>query len=243
MRIGIIGFGKIGHLLRENLLQKDVSVFNRTLQNTGKRTENSVATLVEGIDVVFICTPSNTFEEVIGQIKPIIGKKTVINTCVGQTGNYPLPEFIHLIPTMAAADGNSAVFGYSCKENKRQKVKKKLKTIFKSNITFVYVPEENVARATALISCFPAFVYDLLGDICKENQDLGEIERIVAANAASAARILLDEKSSGKFVKMIQNPGGATEAGLRTLTPAKEGLKAAVNSSTESCLRRIRRRD
>ena len=255
MKIGIIGLGRVGELLVSCLKVKEpVNVYSTRYNHEvgGIKLHESGKAVVEASDVVFLSVPSKNLKDVLAEIKPFVRGKTIVNTSVGYTPSYVQKqlvkdvEVVHLIPSMIGLGHDKALFGYACRWQNSRKVKMKLRNVFQERIELLEINSRDLCRMTALIACYPAFIYSFMDIIMSRGMDSGKFTKTEFDVIITSTKFALDrfeeEVGSGEFLKKIETKGGATEAGIHMLKRHKidRGLLGALDAAEKNCKKRMK---
>lgn len=251
-KIGIIGYGNMGSAVVERIKRKyRISVFDKDKEKTKKledtdiRVADSVASLVEGSDVVIIAVKPNDFDAVLNEMKGCIRRKLVISIAAGMRTAYIEKDLrearvIRVMPNIAAkigeaesaiTKGNSA----SCVD------------LYFAQMLFNYLgktwvmAEDMIDAATAISGSGPAYIFydmekrginpsnisqeiinDYAGRLMEAAQRLGFAftQAQELSRSTTNSSIHLAQKSGipiGELKRRITSPGGTTEAALKVL--------------------------
>ncbi len=238
--------GNIGQLLAKTTRPEHPLVcFSRSYPHKTPPIAESISDLIKKSEIIFISTPSKTTLKLIEEIAPIAKGKIIINTSVGFT-NQTLKKrirharVIQLIPSMAAEDGAPAYFGYVSSKNEKRLLEK----IFKNKIRIARFDDDDLAEATALISCLPAFIYAMIAKIIKNRRyNQTKKNHILTTITTTATSKVVREKASGAFILRVRSKGGATEAGINQMskTGADNVLSNALDASAKNIKKRIKK--
>lgn len=245
MKIGIIGMGNIGKLLAKSIRPEHrVRCYSRTYPKNSPQKTKTAAELTKKSETIFIATPSKVTAKVLEEIAPNARKKVIICVSVGFTNQLlkqalPNARVIQLIPSMAAENGAPAYFGYTSSSKQTQLLEK----VFSDNIQIARFNDKELAEATALISCFPAFIYYLIAPILKTRRHRTKELDVMSKTITAAVSAVFQEKASEAFITRIRKKGGATEAGITALerVRADTALSKALDASAENIRYRIKK--
>jgi pyrroline-5-carboxylate reductase len=105
----------------------------------------------------------------------------------------------------------------------------------------VALPEDSIEAAMAIMSCSPAYLALVAGELAKAGEKEGLAPdfalELVAETMAGTAE-LLEVRGPGQIRAAVAPPGGATEAGLGAL--AEGGLAEALAAAVDASLERFR---
>jgi len=215
--------------------------------------EDSIASLVEDAQYVFLAVKPQNFPEVLRELRSCFKPDTVlISIAAGITSSSiqraltegmaepfqvkvvrAMPNTPLLISCGATALSRTA----SVTEDEFVYVQ----MIFECAGVTAVIPEEKMNEIIPINGSSPAFIYLLAQYFIDygESQGIdGNICRMLFAKTLEgSAKMLLDlERSTGELIKMVSSPGGTTIAGLKALQ--ENGLEAAVKAACKSCIDR-----
>lgn len=224
MKIGIIGFGNLGHSLAEGLLKAgmpgaDICVcdaspqaLNRASGTYGLCITEDVNTAFECSDAVFLTVKGYVFEELAPAIdRKHLKGKTVVSFMAGVTFEkiYSLigkVELVRGMPSLAIASC-SGVVAYT-------KAPEQIAKLFHSlGYAFEVSPEE-IEKVMAFSSCGLGFAAYLIDAFAAAGEKLGfgrETSLKIASQTFNNAVSRGDYKNT---VKAVATKGGATEQGV-----------------------------
>lgn len=126
MKVGIIGFGRLGKLLVKNFTQDaSVSVYDLNLDTSVVNTLNAKSSTLEEVcksKILILCVPISQISKVADQIKSLVTKDTlVIDVCSVKV--HPMKELTDILPSEVEVLGTHPMFGpdsaakslYGCK--------------------------------------------------------------------------------------------------------------------------------
>ena len=227
MNLGIIGYGNIGELLVQNILNLDKHDFNKLYISNRHIAKIEFLRDVDGVictdsnievskncEKIIICVETQDFFGVIDEIKPHIDKKShIIYCCAGidikeRKNKYSI-DMTCIIPTIASTyDGISPKKGVSLiyhDENLKEDNKK-------------YINE--LAISTLATSCMPAFIALTLYKLSEKlelnsNIKKEEFMKLLCETSKSTSQIMLEEKyTSDELISKVATKNGITEKGL-----------------------------
>ncbi len=237
MNLGIIGYGNIGELLYQNIINHDFSdinklyISNRTPDKINHLNHNVSVTcnnteVAKNCEKIIISVKTPDLTNVLEEIKPYITKKTqIIHTCAGIGLDNNLTC---VIPTISSAyDKNNPKKGVSIimyGENVSSENKEYVENLFSkfSQIKIVDNPKD-LEIATIAASCMPAFIalsIDMFADELKDNCNLAkeEIFKILTETLNSSSHLLKEDiYSSDELINKVATKKGITQKGLDTL--------------------------
>ncbi len=224
MKIGIIGFGNLGHSLAEGLLKSGTSgqnicvcdaspdVLKRASDTYGLNVTNDINTALKNSDVVFFVIKSYVFDDLAPTIdRSLLKDKTVVSFMAGMTFDKIVAKIgeVNLVrgmPSLAIAvcDG---VVGYT-------KAPEPVAELFhKLGYAFEVAPEE-IEKVMAYSSCGLGFAAYLIDAFAAAGETMGFDAETSANIAAQTFRNAIDRGDYKNTVKAVATKGGATEQGV-----------------------------
>jgi pyrroline-5-carboxylate reductase len=225
MKIGIIGFGNLGHSLAEGLIKSGVASGNdicvcdksteareRAAKQYGLAVTDNVNGAIGLSKVVFLTVKSYVFEELAPTIdRNLLKGKTVVSFMAGvpfekiyaQIGQVNL---VRGMPSLAIAvcDG---VVAYT-------KAPKEVADIFhKLGYAFEVAPED-IEKVMAFSSCGLGFAAYLIDAFAAAGEKLGFAPDVCARIAGQTFKNAIDRGDYKNTVKAVATKGGATEQGV-----------------------------
>ncbi len=241
MNLGIIGYGNIGELLTQNIINYNfcnlnkLYIANRTLSKIThlKDINQSISITDDNTEVakncekIIISVKTPDLINVLEQIKEYITKDTqIIHTCAGI--DLESEKLTCVIPTISSTyDKNNPKKGFTIimhDEKVSSENKEYVENLFSkfSQIKVVDNPED-LEIATIAASCMPAFIslgIDLFTDelSTKSNLSKEELFKIVAETLNSSSYLLKENiLSSEELINKVATKKGITQKGLDTL--------------------------
>ncbi len=224
MKIGIIGFGNLGHSLAEGLLKSgtpgqdicvcDASpdVLKRASDTYGLNVTSDINTALQSSEVIFFVIKSYVFDE----LAPIIDRslltgKTVVSFMAGMTFEKIIAkigevELVRGMPSLAIAvcDG---VVGYT-------KAPAPVAELFhKLGYAFEVAPGE-IEKVMAFSSCGLGFAAYLIDAFAAAGEKMGFDPEACEKIAAQTFKNAVDRGDYKNTVKSVATKGGATEQGV-----------------------------
>jgi pyrroline-5-carboxylate reductase len=225
MKIGIVGFGNLGHSLAEGLIKsgtasgKDICVCDKSPEvrdlasgKYGLSVTDDINTAIGSAEVVFLVIKSYVFEELAPAIdRNLLKNKTIISFMAGVTFEkiFSLIGTVDLVrgmPSLAIAvcDG---VVAYT-------KAPKPIQEIFsKLGYAFEVVPED-IEKVMAFSSCGLGFAAYLIDAFAAAGEKLGFAPETCAKIAGQTFKNAIDRGDYKNTVKAVATKGGATEQGV-----------------------------
>lgn len=243
MNLGIIGYGNIGELLTQNIINHDfcnlnkLYISNRTISkiNHLKDIDPHISITDDNTEVakncekIIISVKTPDLINVLEQLKEFITKDTqIIHTCAGIDLESENNKLTCVIPTISSTyDENNPKKGFSIimyGENVSFENKEYVENLFSkfSQIKVVDNPMD-LEIATIAASCMPAFIslsIDIFTDelSTKSNLSKEEIFEIVTETLNSSSYLLKENiLSSKELINKVATKKGITQKGLDTL--------------------------
>lgn len=225
MKVGIIGFGNLGHSLAEGLLKsgialgQDICVCDKSpevrtmAQNKyGLDVTEDINAAISRTEVIFLVVKSYVFEELAPQIdKSRLVGKVFVSFMAGFSFEkiYDLIGQVTLVRAMpslaiAACDG---VVAYT-------KAPSHVADIFhRLGYAFETAPE-NIEKVMAFSSCGLGFAAYLIDAFAAAGENMGFSPETCAQIAAQTFKNAIDRGDYKNTVKAVATKGGATEQGV-----------------------------
>jgi pyrroline-5-carboxylate reductase len=225
MKIGIIGFGNLGHSLAEGLIKSgtasgaDICVCDKSPEvratasgKYGLSVTDDVNTAVRSSEVIFLVVKSYVFEELAPAIdRALLKGKTIVSFMAGVQFEriYELigqVELVRGMPSLAIAvcDG---VVAYT-------KAPKPVADLFhKLGYAFEVAPED-IEKVMAFSSCGLGFAAYLIDAFAAAGEKMGFDPETCSKIAAQTFKNAIDRGDYKNTVKAVATKGGATEQGV-----------------------------
>ncbi len=225
MKIGIIGFGNLGHSLAEGLIKsgtasgKDICVCDKFPEvrelasgKYGLSVTDDINAAIRGSEVIFLVVKSYVFEELAPVIdRQLLKGKTVVSFMAGVQFEkiFSLIGEVTLVRGMpslaiAACDG---VVAYTA-------APKHVAEIFhKLGYAFEVVPED-IEKVMAFSSCGLGFAAYLIDAFAAAGEQMGFAPETCAKIAGQTFKNAIDRGDYKNTVKAVATKGGATEQGV-----------------------------
>lgn len=244
MKLGIIGFGNIGKLLFENLIninfnhENVIYLSNKTksklnhLNDIGSSIcvcENNVE-LAKNSDIIIICVKSPQLLNVIEEIGPHINEDVqIIHTCAGidfsQISEVYDGPISCIIPSIASAVvENTEKSGISIFYNSSKVNERKMRFVEETFSKFSYIKTadsfEDLKFMTIATSCLPAFIaqsIEVFSNIISDYSDLSskDFEEMLNETVYSTVNLLNTKTFTEKeIMEMVATKKGITQKGL-----------------------------
>ncbi len=233
MRIGFIGFGKMGSALASSLKKsgEKTVIFDRNKEVLAKAKQGgfeaagSASETAKKSGIIFVCVKPQNLAETLSEIKSNAGGKIVVSIAAGKkisSMKSVLGEakIVRVMPNINALAGAS--MNVFTAENLNSAEKKTIKGILEKCGSAVEMPEEKFDSVTALSGSGPAFVARFVEALAEAGQKngLGKSEALeLALQTVLGTAKLMKEKGFGteQVVEMVSSPNGTTVAGRKIL--------------------------
>jgi pyrroline-5-carboxylate reductase len=256
MRIGFIGYGKMGSVIINALLENkgvkpnQLIVYNRTsaklkqlLTNYPTLTIADTPTKVaESSELIFICTLTGAIPAILKDISKIIQPSTHLVLISGALNfSYLEKQFpgaiTKTIPSITLLSSRGITL--ACHNNKvTPQQKETLKKILGSASKLVEVSEDQLDDGADLTSTFPAFIakmMDTWAKACADSSGYSKEQalKLVLETLVGTAALLTDKGYTPKAVmERVATKGGNTEQGLKVLDEKLPPLFSDVVKAT-----------
>jgi pyrroline-5-carboxylate reductase len=225
MKIGIIGFGNLGHSLAEGLIKSgtaaggDICVCDKSPEvqalaagKYGLAVTDDINTAIRASEVIFLVVKSYVFEEIAPAVdRTLLKDKTVVSFMAGVKFDniYDLigqVELVRAMPSLAiaACDG---VVAYTHAPQKVSELFQKLGYAFETE-------PENIEKVMAFSSCGLGFAAYLIDAFAAAGETMGFDPETCARIAAQTFKNAIDRGDYKNTVKAVATKGGATEQGV-----------------------------
>lgn len=254
MNLGIIGFGNIGEMIFENLIDVDFNKENKIyLSNKSESklkhindVDSSICVcknnkdLAKNCEIIIISVKSPQLLEVIKEIKPYLNENThIVHTCAGvdfeEIKNIYQGPVSCVIPTIASTVvENKKQTGISIfyhPENVSENQIRKVEEIFSK---FSYIKKvdnlKDLEDITITTSCMPAFIAQLVlifSNKIAENSNIpaSEFKKLLTETINSTANILnLDTFTEAEIIDKVATKNGITQKGLDYLESVEPNI-------------------
>lgn len=238
-KIGIIGVGNLGKSLARGLVKfgnyntGDISLYRRSVnklsdfRNEGFNVADSISTLVNNSDIVFLAVLPQQVNEVLESIKGTLKKDQLIISLVtgikiseisSRLENHE--QVVRAMPNTAIAIGESM----TCLSFSSASLDKAdyVKTLFNHLGKSVVIKEEQMTSATALCACGTAFFLRAIRAAMQGGTEIdfhSDEALLMAAQTAKGAAMLLLENGTHpeEEIDKVTSPKGCTIAGLNNM--------------------------
>lgn len=241
MKVGIIGYGSMGRMLTERLLQsglvqgEDLLVTNRTQEKLAPirgiccLPENNCA-LAAASDVVLLCVKPGDLPAVLGEIAPALREETLAvslnaNIRFSALEAVTRRKIAKVVPSVTAEVGKSQTL--VCYNDLVPEEDKAVLCGLLACMGDVYeLREEEMGMGSELVSCMPGFIAAIFDTVCaaagrhipfSEEQ----IHRMVLRTLDATGTLMVEkEMSFSEVVRRVATPGGITEEGTKVICEA-----------------------
>ncbi|MEK6957631.1 MAG: pyrroline-5-carboxylate reductase [archaeon] len=233
MRIGFIGFGKMGSALASSLKKsgEKTVIFDRNKEALAKAKQDgfeaadSASETAKKSGIIFVCVKPQDLGETLSEIKSDAKGKIVVSIAAGKkisSMKSVLGEakIVRVMPNINALAGAS--MNVFTSQNLNSAEKKIIKSLLEKCGSAVEMPEEKFDAVTALSGSGPAFAayfIDCLAEAGEKNGLSGKDSRELALNTVLGTAKLLKENNMRpiEVVEMVSSPNGTTVAGRKFL--------------------------
>lgn len=242
MNLGIIGFGNIGKLIYENLINNDFNKKNKIFISNKKNsnlnsinidlyTSESNLEIAKKCDVIIICVKTPQLLDVLKEIKPNLNNnKQIIHTCAGidfkdinKIYDGPISCVIPSIASTVVKNKkqNGISIFYHCKDV-NENSKKIIEDIFSKFSYIINVDNfKDLKLMTITTSCMPAFITQSIGLLSEElsrysdDIDIEEFNELLYETIKSTTNILNSNTLGEKeIIEKVSTKNGITQKGL-----------------------------
>lgn len=257
--IGFIGLGNMATAIIGGMLQKgivdateiigadkfEVAVEKvKTQFNITATTDNKE--VVAKADVLFLAVKPAFFPEVIGEIKGLIKKDTlIISIAAGKTIDYIETQFgssdlkiVRCMPNVAALV-QEACTGVCANKNVTEEELNKALELIRAFGRASVVPEHLMDVVVGVSGSSPAYVFMFIEAMADAAVAAGmpraQSYEFAAQAVLGSAKLLLETgKHPGELKDMVCSPGGTTIQAVKVLE--EKGMRAAVMDAMDACI-------
>ncbi len=238
-KVGIIGYGSMGSMLLEGLIDtSSVSPSNIFVSN---RSQNKLSTLINNeiticesnrelartCDLVFICIKPLEIRDLLKDIKDDLSEATHLISIAGSLTLENI-EKIHpgrvsrILPTFISTihEGVTLI----CHNSRVTKADEALLEEMLGRMSTVkYIPENEFELVSDLTSCAPGLIAEIFKEyvnsaLAHTRIDRGEIRDLLINTLYGTAKLLYEITSDfDEVIQRVTTKGGATEAGIEVL--------------------------
>ncbi len=240
MNIGIIGYGSMGKMLLEKLVNTGnmcdmLYVSNRNIERMNdidKRVTicKKNSELAEAADIVIICVRPVDMKPVLEDIKKTVRDETIIISLNGSVsfetmGKIIVHKMAKVIPSVTAEINCSQTL-MCFNEHITDSDKEKISYIFKYMGTTIELPENEMGMGSELVSCMPGFIASIFDVICvaaKKHTSIPEeqVIKMVLNTLCATGKLMIDkEMLFDDIVTRVATKGGITEEGTKVIYEA-----------------------
>ncbi|PLX29068.1 pyrroline-5-carboxylate reductase [Candidatus Parcubacteria bacterium] len=232
MKVGIIGFGNIGHILYERLVdavsQDDVFVYDKNKEKIPSngiiKHVDDVNDLVRKVDVVLFAVKPQSLETLCETISEDVSEKLIVSVMAGVTLRRlqelsGAKRIVRTMPNLPIKYGKG-VIGWVASEDVSPDEKVFIENILDTMGHEVEIlEEEKINNITALSGSGPAYFFYLVELLAKKAEDSGfskdEAQEIAVTTLVGSAELLKkDDKTAREWREAVTSKGGTTEAAL-----------------------------
>lgn len=252
MKVGVIGFGKMGSALaigaaRQGVLKPaSVTVFDsdpaaaRRIRRFGFRRAATPAEAVFGSEILLICVKPQQIADALDAVRRGFARRRpcVVSIAAGvplkrlrkALGDCPVVRVMPNTPALLGA-GVSAM---SPSANVSPAQRKRVRTLLGAVGTVIEVPERLMDAVTAVSGSGPAYVFYLAEAIIDAGRRQGlspSVARTLAHETVRGAGLMLAERPepADELRRQVTSPGGTTAAAIATFD--RRGLKGIVREA------------
>jgi pyrroline-5-carboxylate reductase len=249
MKIGFLGFGKMGSAIANGIItsmpEAWIVAFDPQVKNLDERIvfAASAAEMEAAADIVLLCVKPQEMERAVA---PLSGDKRYISIAAGLSSKRVAslfktgPAVARAMPNMGALVGSS-VTGYYCESDDLARL---CDQIFSSvGVAIRFDSEEKIHAVTGLSGSGPAFAFAFIQALAEGGVLCGlphaTALQMAAQTVLGAAKTLLETGAHPDTLRnSVTSPGGTTIAGLHELERA--AFHAAVMDAVEAATERSR---
>ena len=241
IKIGIIGFGKMGKALYSGLKKNSVFSDSTILVSNVNATNAAIA---EAADVVFLAVHPDKVKDVLETIKPVLTRRHLVVSIASRVTIADIKDHIgeecaviRAMPNLCATIGESM----SCwvkSDDVTLEQSETAKEIIASFGREILLPDEELLNAvTPLVGCGPA-VFLYLAEIYIEYLDDKGVERgvaqrlVVQVMSGTSSLLTSVPDTPQQIIESIQTRGGTTETIMDTLL--KRGYRKIVSEALDA---------
>ena len=260
MKLGFIGCGNmacamIGGILKGGIAEPSQITGSCRTKDGCARASAAVpvavttdnAEVVRGADIVFLCVKPQFLDEVLAQIRPLIGEKLIVSIAAGRSiayiseklGNSDL-RLIRLMPNTPALVGAGMTAG-CCSEAVSGEEMETVGDLCRTFGLFEILPENLFDAVTGVSGSSPAYVFMFMEAMADAAVLAGmpraQAYKFVGQAVLGSAKMMLDTgKHPGELKDMVTSPAGTTIEAVRVLE--EKGLRSAVMEGTVACIKK-----
>lgn len=192
-------------------------------------------------DFVILAVKPQVFDAVSEQLKPHLGRQTVISIMAGircerLSRQLGLDSLVRTMPNLGVASGASITAAYMFGQGDRTGAAALLDLW---GATIWLEDEAEFDGFTAIAGCGPAYFFELVNQLQRAAEKLGfdeELAARIANGALAGAAAMLDDGAAADKVRRVASKGGATEAALLVLEAG--GWGALIDQAVQAARKR-----
>lgn len=263
MKIGFIGLGNmataiIGGMLAKQMVEPENIIGYDKYEGARKniKSKYNITTVTEitevpaSVDVLFLAVKPNVMPTVLGDIKDVIKKETIIiSIAAGKTIAFleehlcsKACKIVRCMPNTPALvlEGCTGVCKNQNVTEEDMELALKLLTSFgKASV----VPESMMDVVVGVSGSSPAYVFmfiEAMADAAvAEGMPRAQAYEFAAQSVMGSAKLMLETgKHPGELKDMVCSPGGTTIQAVKVLE--EMGMRAAVMDAMEACIEKSR---
>lgn len=263
LTVGIIGFGSMGRMIGERLLESGsigesmMLIHTRTRERTrgikrgypGVQILSSPNAVFEAADVIFLCVPPSESPAVLNALRALPSRGKILVSVVGSLSITSIERMIPMkivraVPSVAAQVGEGLLIASAndyCDERDINRVERLVSPLGEFRI----VPESKIELYTDLTSCSPGILSAVFDEYARAATRAGTVSRKQAAHALmrtiyGLAKLYEEEELDfDEVIARVAKKGGATETGIAAV---RAGLPHVFDEVFDRTLERQRNR-
>lgn len=224
----------------------DQTISQALCDNLGINAAKDVAALCSSSDIIILAVKPNVMATVLGQLKSIMGGKSIVSIAAGWSADMirkgigidiPVCRVMPNTPLMVG-EGMS-VFESPCSLPDTQKAF--VEHIFASLGRISHAPQKAMDAVTAVSGSGPAYVFIFIealsdaGVLCGLPRD--QALQLAAQTVLGAAKMVLETGSHPGVLKdAVCSPGGTTIEAVKSLE--RDGFRGCVIKAVEQCAKK-----
>ncbi|PKL65592.1 MAG: hypothetical protein CVV32_03805 [Methanomicrobiales archaeon HGW-Methanomicrobiales-3] len=241
-RYGFIGTGSMGSMLVRKFIgtglirPADIIASSKSgvsaqslAGTTGITVVSSNRAVADHVDVLFLCVKPLQVRQVLGEVRDVLAKDTLLISIAGCVSLENLREWagdhvhcIRIIPSVTA-EQNAGIALVAWGRSVRPEDKKLILSLLNAIGTAVETDEEHFDLFTDLTSCGPALIVSMVQEFAGAAVRTGAVQPELAEYLAretmiGTARILAgDQMTFDEVIRRVATKGGSTEEGVKVL--------------------------
>jgi len=263
LTVGIIGFGSMGRMIGERLLECDsvdesmMLIHTRTKERTrvikrdypGVQILSSPTAVFEAADVTFLCVPPSESPAVLNALRASPSRGKILVSVVGSLSITSIERMIPMkivraVPSVVAEVGEGLLIASAndyCDERDINRVGRLVSPLGEFRI----VPESKIELYTDLTSCSPGILSAVFDEYARAATRAGTVSRKQATQALmrtiyGLAKLYEEEELDlDEVIARVAKKGGATETGIAAV---RAGLPRVFDEVFDRTLERQRNR-